>query len=313
MQINREEIPEILKNSEFYRNQDQEEEIFVPLEYYKFETIQDKLKTYHFWNVDKLPDDIIEYLLLGGESELYQEIREMPFSTVEEKAQTLKKLKYKGNYFFLGKDRDEVIVHCGDLEKLKTIELKEKYISIFAENGNLECLKYCHENGCTLNKKTCSSAAFNGHLDCLKYAHENGCPWDEYTCSKAAEEGYLDCLKYAHENSCPWDEFSCEYAAKNGHLECLKYAHKNGCLWDMCTCLNAAQNGHLECLKYAHENGCPWNECVYLDAKQNGHLDCVKYAAEHGCIWGKNTCLSKLTDIFSNCKTCELRLRRTYS
>ena len=55
----------------------------------------------------------------------------------------------------------------------------DKTTSFAAKNGNLECLKYSHENGCYWNKLTTYYAAKNGHLDCLKYAHENGCPWNE--------------------------------------------------------------------------------------------------------------------------------------
>jgi hypothetical protein len=47
----------------------------------------------------------------------------------------------------------------------------------FAEKGQLEHLKYAHEQGCEWDASTCSAAALHGHLDCLKYAHENGCEW----------------------------------------------------------------------------------------------------------------------------------------
>ena len=33
-----------------------------------------------------------------------------------------------------------------------------------------------HENECPWGEKTCTWAAENGQLECLKYAHENGCP-----------------------------------------------------------------------------------------------------------------------------------------
>ena len=107
------------------------------------------------------------------------------------------------------------------------------------------------------DRTACQTAAKNGQLECLKHAHENGCPWDENTCAFAAMNGNLDCLKYAHENGCPWDDWTCMRAAEYGHLECLKYAHEHGCPWDENTCYNAAKNGHLECLKYACAHGCP--------------------------------------------------------
>lgn len=51
--------------------------------------------------------------------------------------------------------------------------------------------------------EVCRKAAARGDLDFLKYAHENGCPWDEWTCNAAAGVGHLGCSKYAHENGCP--------------------------------------------------------------------------------------------------------------
>ena len=85
----------------------------------------------------------------------------------------------------------------------KCTEKKERFCWKMAENGNMEFLKFLHENGCPWDIRTCSWAAFNGHLECLKYAHENGCPWDRETCSWAAENGHLECLKYARKKRCP--------------------------------------------------------------------------------------------------------------
>jgi len=76
---------------------------------------------------------------------------------------------------------------------------------------------------------TCSRAAVRGDVECLKYAHENGCPWNELTSWGAAKNGHIECLKYAHENGCPWDERTCWEAAEFGQFECLKYALKEGC------------------------------------------------------------------------------------
>ena len=95
-----------------------------------------------------------------------------------------------------------------------------------------------------------------GNLDVLKYAHENGCPWDEWTCSNAAKGGHMNVLEYAHENGCPWEEFTCYSAAKGGHLDVLKYLHENGCPWNRYACVEAAKGGHLDVLKYTHENMC---------------------------------------------------------
>ena len=102
----------------------------------------------------------------------------------------------------------------GDFDTTSTIswalkkcsEDRERFCAEMARNGNVELLKFLHEERCPWDFWTCSYAAKNGHLECLKYAHENGCPWDKRTCSKAAEKGHLECLQYARENGCPSDE-----------------------------------------------------------------------------------------------------------
>ena len=65
------------------------------------------------------------------------------------------------------------------------------------------CLKWI--NGCPWDEDICSIAAEKGNLNVLKYAHENNCPWDSNTCAQAAMDGHLEVLKYLHENKCPWD------------------------------------------------------------------------------------------------------------
>jgi hypothetical protein len=174
--------------------------------------------------------------------------------------------------------------------KLLNYKLLQKFIEVCTEAskiGNLECLRYAHENGCWWDIWTCAYAAENGYLECLKYAHENGCSWDNWTCILAARDGHLNCLKYAHENGCTWDKSTCVSAAEHGQLECLIYAHEHGCPWNKWTCVYAAKNGHLECLKYAHENGCRWDKWTCNYAAGNEHLECLKYACENKCPGNK--------------------------
>ena len=190
-----------------------------------------------------------------------------------------------------------------------------------AKNGDLECLKYLHENGCPWDADATRMAAAHGHLECFKYLHENGCPWENETLLEAqnlaAEHGYLECLKYIHENGCPLNWQAAKSAATFGHLECLKYLHENGCdkewssftygftqrannfeclkylhnnrcPWDERVTEDAAFIGKLECLKYLHENGCPWNERATRQAAGNGHLECLKYLHKNGCPWNED-------------------------
>jgi hypothetical protein len=84
-----------------------------------------------------------------------------------------------------------------------------------AKSGNLECLKYAHENGCHLSQ-TQLFATRGCHFDCIKYAHENGRKWDDsdFIIAVKPHLKYLvdtscmlaDWLKEAHENGCEWDD-----------------------------------------------------------------------------------------------------------
>ena len=59
-----------------------------------------------------------------------------------------------------------------------------------------------------------NKAVQNGQLDILKYLHQEGCSWDKETCRIASKYGQLLCLDYLHKNGCEWDSLS--FAAANG-------------------------------------------------------------------------------------------------
>ena len=48
-------------------------------------------------------------------------------------------------------------------------------------------LEKCSEE----KERFCEQMALNGNLELLKYLHENGCPWDIWTCYEAAKNGHL--------------------------------------------------------------------------------------------------------------------------
>ena len=54
--------------------------------------------------------------------------------------------------------------------EVKQCEWDEWTITVAAEKGNLEMLKYCFSNGCPCDEKeSCARAAAGGHLDCLRF------------------------------------------------------------------------------------------------------------------------------------------------
>ena len=52
---------------------------------------------------------------------------------------------------------------------------------------------YAHENCCCWDEMTCYWASYYGHLNCLKYAHENGCTIDVKDCLIFAT---VECKEY---------------------------------------------------------------------------------------------------------------------
>jgi hypothetical protein len=196
-------------------------------------------------------------------------------------------------------------------------------------NGNLEMLKYLHENGCPITRHTVKEAAAWGRLDCLKYLHKNGCDWDSAAPLLAAENGNLDCFKYLYENQCPIDLQEClDYAtreekkiiiinyiknlnscktkknkkkksccndyneaAENEHMDCLKYLFQKG--YDMeeeYVCVIAAEKNNFKMLKFAVENGFDVSdEAATATAIVSGNLEMLKYLHKNGCPITRHT------------------------
>ncbi|CAL6396545.1 unnamed protein product [Bathycoccus prasinos] len=142
----------------------------------------------------------------------------------------------------------------------KKCKWDEKTIEAAAEQGNLEMVKYCVANECPIDEWACAFAALKGQLECLKYLHEEvKAPWDSITASWAAENGHLHILEYLVErNYDKYNERACKYAAEKGHLDCLKYLHETAkAPWDSDAVLEAHENNHTECLQYLLDNDCP--------------------------------------------------------
>ena len=70
-------------------------------------------------------------------------------------------------------------------------------INAATEQGNLEMVKYCVANECSIDIHACAFAALKGHLESLKYLREEAkAPWNWRTAAWAAERGHLHILEY---------------------------------------------------------------------------------------------------------------------
>jgi hypothetical protein len=142
----------------------------------------------------------------------------------------------------------------------KQCEWNEWTINMAAGQGNLEMVEYCVANECPVNDYACACAARYGQLECLKYLHEEAkAPWGSGTAALAAENGHLHILEYLVEREYDeYDEVACVCAAENGHLDCLKYLHETAkAPWNSQAVRRAHENNQTECVQYLLDNNCP--------------------------------------------------------
>jgi len=143
------------------------------------------------------------------------------------------------------------------LQKLP-MEIKLYFCLTAGEHGRFDILKYIYETIPDDYRDACilEYAAKSGDLEIVRYLHENGCEWDTMACWSAANEGHLQVLKYLHENGCQWNEHTFAAGVASGNMELLEYLYQNGCPWNESSCTTAVQNGRLDILRWLHENGC---------------------------------------------------------
>ena len=100
-----------------------------------------------------------------------------------------------------------------------------------ARTNKLELLKWAREEKkCEWDKYTINAAARQGNLEMVKYCVANECSIDREACANAARYGHLECLKYLHEEvKAPWASLVLDFAHTNKHLECLRYAVEKKC------------------------------------------------------------------------------------
>ena len=88
------------------------------------------------------------------------------------------------------------------------------------------CHRCLYEKLREWNGMSCNIAAANGQLECLKYLHRNGCKWNDRAYIEVIKNGHLEVLKYLHENGSILTMSVCNLAVAYGQLECLRYAHE---------------------------------------------------------------------------------------
>ena len=97
-----------------------------------------------------------------------------------------------------------------------------------AATNKLEFLKWAREvKQCEWDEETITVAADVGNLEMLKYCFSNNCPYDEEeSCIHAAADGKLDCVRFLFDKVKPsreTEEKAARQAAGKGRIDILRY------------------------------------------------------------------------------------------
>ncbi|CAL6397405.1 unnamed protein product [Bathycoccus prasinos] len=181
----------------------------------------------------------------------------------------------------------------GEKDKRGRVVDRAWFCKEVAGTNKLELLKWAREvKQCQWDEWTITVAAEKGNLEMLKYCFSNGCPCDEKeSCARAAAGGNLDCLRFLFDKVEPSRETEREaamQAACGGHLDILKYfVEERKISFDdlKLDCVgNATTYGRLDCIKYLVEEAkVPLNDWRYIAwARYREHPDCLNYLLEKG-------------------------------
>jgi hypothetical protein len=175
---------------------------------------------------------------------------------------------------------------------IKNTEDLESYI----KNGDLEYVKSICKNKLLITNKVMNIATEYGQLDIIKYFHNQNCPLSYSIMYYGSNTGNLNIIKYAHENGVNWSRDGDEtyIASSYGFLDILQYVHQNGCIIHSCAIKIASQNGHLDCLQYIIQSGKHIDEyyfsSIIRNLIENNHLNQIKEKIDNDSWWNDFFC-----------------------
>jgi hypothetical protein len=162
--------------------------------------------------------------------------------------------------------------------KLNNNNTKNTISVLFARHGYVDGIKWLIKNKSFYEINNIFSHSCNhGQLECAKWCVENGAIHFNRALNNACLNGHLDCAKLCEENGA--NDFNCalNFACENGHMEIVKFCVEKGANEFNVALYSACLNGHLECVKFCVENGAnEFNSALYYANRYN-QTDCVDY------------------------------------
>ncbi len=156
--------------------------------------------------------------------------------------------------------------------------------ALAAQNGHINAIKFCLDNGCKLNWLSCLMAAKNGQLETLKWLKQYNCSHNEFVLGIAAYYGQYEILKWFMSkwkfNDCYCWKMTYN-AAINGHLNILELLKENKYEMSETTTCAALKAENLNVLKWLKGNGGIFNTQVYKEALLKGNVDIIKWLNEN--------------------------------
>jgi len=101
-------------------------------------------------------------------------------------------------------------------------------LAFAADENDFEKVKLLWSKGYKWSKNVPLVSAKTGNVDILRFAHENGCPWDRRVLFKAAECGNLAVLQYGIEQGLRCTADVSWWAGKHGQQRVFDWLKKTG-------------------------------------------------------------------------------------
>lgn len=206
--------------------------------------------------------------------------------------------------------------------------LSEPYENTICKYGNVEVLKYYKNKYPTyaLDSNAGNIACINNHLECVKFCCENGYSVEPVTLHVIASYGYIDVLKYLYETEkCTKKDLIglAISAGNNGkvnileylnsidpellikeklcratvtwerNIDALKFAVQQGCVKTFETLKYCIEKNYVEQVKFCIDNAFPTNETLLEIAVSRTDVELVKYLHQKGLPYDKQTLLAK--------------------